>query len=284
MNPSEFCRAKAAPPGSGLHYALLFTEADKREALLAVHAFHVEALQIVAQCSDRGVAAAKLAWWREELTRAFEGGGSHPISQALHAPIQRYHLERHYFEQVLEGAQMDLEYDLYPSFRELSLYCHRVGCSIASLSVQVCGYRDRRVFDYAHDLGTALQLTRFLRNVRHYAAAGRCYIPETEMRDAGVNWSDLQRSTTSEPVRRLFTTQAERAHRFYIQASERLPRPDRWSQRPSIILAELYRSLLEAMADDHFPLLERRYHLTPLHKLWLAWRVARAQRRYREPR
>jgi phytoene synthase len=283
MNTSEFCRAKAAPPGSGLHSALLFTEADKREALLALHAFYAEARGIVAQCSDRGVAAAKLAWWREELARAFEGEGSHPISQALHAPIRRYHLDRHYFEQMLEGAQMDLEYDLYPSFRELSLYCHRVGCSIASLSVQVCGYRDRRVFDYAHDLGTALQLTRFLRNVRRYAAAGRCYIPEAEMRDAGVDLSDLQRSTTSRPVRRLFTAQAERASRFYAQASERLPLADRWSQRPSIVLAELYRSLLEVMADDHFPLLEQRYHLTPLRKLWLAWRVARAQRRYREP-
>lgn len=283
MNAIEFCRAKAAPSGSGLHYALLFTEADKREALLALHAFHAEVVAIVAQCSNRDVAAAKLAWWQEELARAFEGAGTHPISQALHTPVQRYRLDRHYFEQMLEGALMDLEYDLYPSFRELSLYCHRIGCSIASLSVQVCGYRDRRVFDYAHDLGTALQLTRFLRNVRRYAAQGRCYIPEAEMRNAGVDWSDLQHSVTSEPVRRLFTEQADRARRFYIQASERLPQSDRWSQRPGIVLAELYRSLLEAMADDHFPLLERRYHLTPVRKLWLAWRTARAQRRYRGP-
>ncbi|HET8701213.1 MAG TPA: squalene/phytoene synthase family protein [Nitrococcus sp.] len=282
MNAIEFCRSKAAPPGSSMHYALLFTDVDKREALLALQAFHAETSELVAQCSDRGVAAAKLTWWRKELAHAFEGKGSHPISQALHAPIQRYQLDRHYFEQILEGAQMDLEYDLYPSFRELSLYCHRVGCSIASLAIQVCGYRDRRVFDYAHDLGTALQLTRFLRNVRRYAAAGRCYIPETEMRTAGVDWNDLQCPTTSEPVRRLFTEQADRARRFYAQASQRLPLPDRWSQRPNIVLAELYRSLLEAMASDHFPLLERRYHLTPLRKLWLAWRVARAQRRYRE--
>lgn len=102
------------------------------------------------------------------------------------------------------------------------------------------------------------------------------------MRDAGVDLSDLQRSTTSAPIRRLFTAQAERANRFYAQASERLPLADRWPQRPGIVLAELYRSLLDVMADDHFPLLERRYHLTPLRKLWLAWRVARAQRRYRE--
>lgn len=283
MNAVDFCRDKVASPGSSLHYALLFTEADKREALLALHAFHAEIIEIAAECSDPNVAAAKLVWWREELARVFEGGGSHPISQALHAPIQRYCLDRHYFEQMLEGAQMDLEYNLYPSFRELSLYCHRVGCSITSLSVQVCGYRDRRVFDFAHDLGTALQLTRFLRNVRRYAAQERCYIPEAEMRDAGVDWSDLRRPTTSEPVRRLFTEQADRARRFYIQASQRLPASDRWAQRPGIALAELYRSLLEVMAKDHFPLLERRYHLTPLRKLWLAWRVTRAQQRYREP-
>ncbi|MCO6440007.1 MAG: squalene/phytoene synthase family protein [Nitrococcus mobilis] len=283
MNTVELCRDKAAPRGSSLHYALLFTETDKRAALLALHAFYAEVTEIVAECRDHQVAAAKLAWWREELARIFEGCGNHPISQALHAPVQRYRLDRHYFEQILEGAQMDLEYNLYPSFRELSLYCHRLGCSIASLSVQVCGYRDRHVFDFAHDLGTALQLTRFLRNVRRYAAAGRCYIPEADMRDAGVDWSDLQRSTTSEPVRRLFTEQAERARRFYAQASQRLPPTERWSQRPALVLGELYRSLLEVMANDHFSLLERRYHLTPLHKLWLAWRTARAQPRSRRP-
>ena len=281
MNTIAFCRDKVAPPGSGLHYALLFTEADKREALLALHAFHAELLELAGQCSDRNVATAKLAWWREELARTFEGRGAHPISQALHGPIEHHRLDRHYFEQILEGVQMDLEYNLYPSFRELSLYCHRVGCSIASLSVQVCGYRDRRVFDFAHDLGTALQLTRFLRNVRRHAAEGRCYIPEQEMREAGVVWSDIQQSTTSEPVRRLFAGQAERARRFYTQAEQRLPPSDRWSQRPGIVMAELYRSLLEVMAHDHFPLLERRYHLTPLRKLWLAWRTARAQRRFR---
>lgn len=280
MNANEYCRTKTAPPGSSLHYALLFTEPDKREALLALHAFHAEITGIVAECSDHNVATAKLAWWQEELSRVFEGGGSHPVSQALHTPVQRYHLEQHYFEQMLEGAQMDLQYNLYPSFRELSVYCHRIGCSIANLSVQICGYHDRRVFDYAHDVGTAVQLTRFLRNVRRDAARGRYYIPEAEMRSAGVAQNDLQRSTTSEPVRRLFTEQADRARRFYIQASERLPSPDRWSQRPGIVLAELYRSLLEVMANDHFPLLERRYHLTPLRKLWLAWRVARAQRGY----
>ncbi|MDN5870026.1 MAG: presqualene diphosphate synthase HpnD [Nitrococcus sp.] len=283
MDAVEYCRAKAAPAGSSLHYALLFTEADKREALLALHAFHTEVGRVVAECSDRNVAAAKLLWWQEELTRIFEGGGNHPISQALHTPIRRYRLDRHYFEQMLEGAQMDMQYNLYPSFRELSLYCHRVGCSVASLAVQICGYRDQRVFDFAHDLGTALQLTRFLRNVRRDAAQGRCYIPEAEMRGAGVNPRDLRRSTTSEPLRRLFSEQAERARRFYAQASQRLPRSERWSQRPSVVLAALYRSLLEAMTEDDFPLLERRYHLTPLRKLWLAWRSAHARQRYRKP-
>lgn len=282
MNALEYCRDKVAPPGSSLHYALLFTDRDKREALLALHAFHAEIIGIITACSNHEVALAKLAWWREELGRAYSGSGSHPISQALHAPVQRHRLDRHHFEQMLEGVQMDLEYDLYPSFRELSLYCHRVGCSIASLAVQICGYRDHSIFNYAHDVGTALQLTRFLRNLRRDIAAGRCYIPEAEMRSAGVGWNDLQSSTTSEPLRRLLGEQAVRAYRFYERAQQRLPPQDRWSQRPNMVLAELYRSLLETMANDHFPLLERRHHLTPLRKLWLAWRVAGAQKRYRD--
>jgi phytoene synthase len=111
--------------------------------------------------------------------------------------------------------------------------------------------------------------------VRRHAAAGRVYIPEDELQAAGVDRETLAGGNSDERTRRLFAEQAERARRFFDSAMERLPAADRRQQRPGVVLASLYASLLDEMARDGYPLLERRYHLTPLRKLWLAWRATK---------
>lgn len=279
MDPIDYCRGKAAPPGSSLHYALLFAEPQTRSALLALHAFRAEVTEIVDECSDPGVATVKLDWWQEEVGRLFDGRARHPVGQALQPAVAEHALPREPFVELLEGAGMDLEYGGYPSFRELSHYCHRVGCSIAQLAATVCGYQDPETTRYAHDLGMALQLTRLLRDVRRHADAGRVYIPEDEMRRAGVERSDLLQPEVGERLRGLFSEQGERAVQFFDQALARLPAVDRRRQRPGLILAALYRALLREMARDGYPLLARRHHLTPLRKLWIAWLTDRRLRR-----
>jgi phytoene synthase len=279
MTPEEYCQQKAAPAGSSLYYALYFADPAKRPALAALHAYQREVTEVVQAVREPAVARAKLQWWREELQRAFDGQPQHPITQALQQDvIGRYKLAREYFEQVIEGAEMDLEYGVYPSFKELSLYCHRAGGSITRLAVDVCGYRDRQTVRYAHDLGMGLCLTALLRNVRRDVDAGRIYLPEDEMRQAGVSRDDLYQRQTPERVRELFALQAERIRAFFSQALERLPAQDRPAQRPGLILAQLDLALLNEMEREGFPLLERSFRLTPIRKLWIAWRTARRHR------
>lgn len=279
MTPEEYCQQKAAPPGSSLYYALHFTAPAKRSALAAVYAYQREVAEVVHSVSEPAVARVKLQWWREELQRAFSGQPQHPIAQALQQEaIGRHQLAHEYFEQIIEGAEMDLEYGAYPSFKELSLYCHRMGGSVTQLAVDVCGYEDRQTVHYAHDLGMGLQLTALLRNVRRDVDAGRIYLPEDEMRQTGVSREDLYQRQTPERVRALFSLQAERIRAFFAQALEKLPAQDRAAQRPGVILAHLNLAWLDEMEREGFPLLERSFRLTPIRKLWIAWRTARRHR------
>jgi phytoene synthase len=41
-------------------------------------------------------------------------------------------------------------------------------------------------------------------------------------------------------------------------------------------MAAIYRTLLDEIARDGFQVLDRRTSLTPLRKLWIAWRTALA--------
>ena len=137
---------------------------------------------------------------------------------------------------------------------------------------------------YAHDLGMAFQLTNILRDVREDAQRGRVYIPEDELQRFGVRAEDLTRPVTSDAVKALFEFQANRARDYYRKAFAQLPDCDRYAQRTGLIMAEIYQSILEEIEADGYRVLEHRIHLTPLRKLWLAWRAARRenkrQRRY----
>ncbi|MBS0003152.1 MAG: presqualene diphosphate synthase HpnD [Thioalkalivibrio sp.] len=275
MSPDEYCEDKAARSGSSFYYAFRFLDPQRRRAITALYAFCREVDDIVDDCREPSVALAKLEWWREELERSFHGEPRHPIMRALEPHIAPFDLSREYFEEIIDGMQMDLEYDAYPDFATLSLYCYRAASVVGLLSARIFGFSDRRTLKYAHDLGTAMQLTNILRDVHEDAIRGRVYIPLDELERFGVKPEEFQTNITRDAHRELFAFQAARAREYYDRALAHLPDEDRHAQRPGLIMAAIYRTLLDEIEHDGYRVLEHRIRLTPLRKLWIAWRTAR---------
>jgi phytoene synthase len=67
--------------------------------------------------------------------------------------------------------------------------------------------------------------------------------------------------------------QAARAHGLYDEAMTLLPAADKRAQKPGLMMASIYRTLLREIEADNFQVLHQRVSLTPLRKLWLAWKV-----------
>jgi 15-cis-phytoene synthase len=281
MSPDEYCQQKAARSGSSFYYAFRFLEPDRRRAITALYAFCREVDDVVDDCREPAVARTKLNWWREEIARLFDGDPRHPITRALAPNLAPFDLSREYFEEIIDGMQMDLDYDAYPDFATLSLYCYRVASVVGLLSARIFGYTDRRTLKYAHDLGMALQLTNILRDVHEDAVRGRVYIPLDELERFGVKAEEFRSNITRETHQALFAFQAQRARDYYARAEAQLPEQDRYAQRPGLIMAAIYRALLDEIERDGFRILEHRVHLTPLRKLWIAWRASRAVRKGR---
>ncbi len=275
MPSASYCQTKAAPEGSSLYYALLFTPKAIRPGLTALAAYRAEILAIPREVSDAGVAAVKLNWWQEELERLQRGEPRHPVTQALDPVLRTHQLKAEGLNEVIEAARMDLEYGRYPTLRELTLYCHRAGGAITEMAWRLCGSEGRDAAAFAHDLGIGLELTRMIRHLPTDTQAGRLYIPEDELHAAGLNAQTLTDPAKHAARRQLIDRQARRAQAFLDSAIGHLPRQARREQLPGVILAVLYRQLLEALRADDYPVFERQHHLTPLRKLWLAWRSAR---------
>jgi phytoene synthase len=278
MTPEQYCQEKAARSGSSFYYALLFVPEDQRRAITALHAFRREVDGAADAQIDPAVARAKLAWWRDEIERLFGGEPQHPVSRALAGPIRRYDLPREHFLEIIDGMEMDLDHEAYATFRELSLYCHRVASTIGIMSAEISGYQDRRTQRYAHQLGIAFQLTDILRDLGKDIMRGRLYIPLDELDRFGVRPQEILERRTSEPIRTLLRFQAHRARDYYRKAFELLPEVDRFSQRGSLAMAAIYLETLREIDRDGYKVLERRIALTPVRKLWLAWKTVRQEK------
>lgn len=283
MTPDQYCQDRAARSGSSFYYSFLFLPPPQRQAITALYAFCREVDDVVDECSDPGLAATKLEWWRSEIGALFDGHPNHPVSHALQTSIGQFSLPQEHFLEIIDGMAMDLEQFSYASFKDLSLYCYRVASVVGLMAAEIFGYDNRRTLKYAHNLGMAFQLTNILRDVAEDAARGRIYIPQDELERFQVSQDDILNHRMSDNARALMAFQAERARGYYRQAFELLPEEDRYRQRSGIIMAAIYQATLSEIEKDEFRVLDQRISLTPLRKLWIAWRTARAEkRRYRK--
>ncbi|MGB7479325.1 MAG: squalene/phytoene synthase family protein, partial [Burkholderiaceae bacterium] len=73
MSPDDYCQQKAAQSGSSFYYSFLFLPPERRRAITALYAFCREVDDVVDECSDVAVAAAKLTWWRGEIDALLAG-------------------------------------------------------------------------------------------------------------------------------------------------------------------------------------------------------------------
>jgi phytoene synthase len=280
MTPHEYCQDKAARSGSSFYYSFLFLPVPQRRAITALYAFCREVDDVVDECSDAGVALNKLEWWRTEIGNLYDGHAQHPVTLALQEALPRYDLERAHFEEIIDGMLMDIEHQRYQSYSELALYCYRVASAVGLLAAEIFGYTNRQTRKYAHELGLAFQLTNIIRDVREDAMRGRIYLPLDELAQFNVSEEDILNGTDSENFRALMRFEAERAHSLYAHAFELLPEVDRYAQRSGIIMAAIYESLLREIEEDGLDVLRRRVHLTPIRKLWIAWRTNRREKRW----
>ncbi len=279
MSPDEYCQEKAAKSGSSFYYSFMFLPQNQRRAIIAIYAFCREVDDVVDECSDVDIARTKLIWWRDEIERLFSGEAKHPVTQALVKVIEQYSIPQEYFCEVIDGMEMDLDYDSYPSFKELSLYCHRVASIVGLISVEIFGYKNRKTMKYAHDLGMAFQLTNILRDVYEDAERGRLYIPLDELEKFNITLDDIVNRRMSENMKALFVYQADRAMNYYESAFEQLPDEDRYTQRSGVIMAAIYKTLLEEIKADGYEVLKHRIKLTPIRKLWIAWKTSRKEKK-----
>lgn len=274
MTPEQYVQQQAVQSGSSFYYAFLFLPPPKRAAITAFYAFCRAVDDVVDEVSEVSVAQAKLAWWRNEVHAAWAGQASHPVTQALMVHAASYQITTQHLLAVLDGCQMDLTQNRYLDEAGLVRYCHLVAGVVGEVAAQIFGATQAATLQYAHRLGLAMQLTNIIRDVGEDARRGRIYLPIDELQQFEVKAHEILKRQApwgySDRFTALMRFQAQRAHRIYDEAFALLPQADRCAQKPGLMMAQIYRTLLSEIEAANFQVLHQRISLTPVRKLWIA--------------
>ena len=270
MDPERYCLDAAAPPGSSLYYATLFAGPGERAALVAVHALRHTLLEIVEGIADPNVRAHKLNWWSDEIMEAREGRARHPVAVALarHGGDGFWH--RPEVLAMLSAVACVSAAGGFASVAARDRFCEDVGGGTARLCATVAAFEpDGAVLDRFRTLGGVLEAATLagVPNVR--SGLERIPAPAPDARSgeaASVAPGDGARRIVMERVR---------ARDALAHTTGNLPRR---ACPAMLVYRTLARIQLAALANairKPVATVPAGASITPIRKLWIAWRTAR---------
>jgi 15-cis-phytoene synthase len=290
MTPEEYCQDKAAKSGSSFYYSFLFLPLRKRLAITALYAFCREVDDVVDETPEASIAQTQLDWWRSEVRALYTGTPSHKVTLALRPHLELCAIDEARLQEIIDGMQMDLVQTRYLDFINLRLYCHRVAGVVGSLAADIFSSPENNsktttdnpaLRQYAEQLGLAFQLTNIIRDVGEDARRGRVYLPIEDLQKFNVTASQVLKPETMDEAtlkkfHSLMNFQTQRARETYTNAFLELKKCSKEviaEQRAGLMMAAIYLAVLREVELDGYQVLKHRIALTPIRKLWLAWKV-----------
>jgi 15-cis-phytoene synthase len=256
---------------SNFFYSFLFLPKPKRDAIIDVYAFCRAIDDIVddiVEKSDRdgapnayAEARVELNRWREELDNLYAGKPTMPIAVKLCRVLERFPMPKAYFEEMINGCEMDLTRNRYEIFDELYEYCYRVAAITGLMCIEIFTYRSPSAKDYAVNLGVALQLTNILRDLKEDAARGRVYLPQEDLRRFGYSVDDLASGKINDNFREMMKFECERARGYYQLAASCLAEEDRPTMTAALTMGKIYHRLLKQIEHLDYDVFNNRIRL-----------------------
>jgi phytoene synthase len=280
------CRGITRANAKNFYYAFLVLPKRKRQALCAVYAFMRRCDDIADDTSlSFEERRSKLDTWLDALHRVQQGQPSDdPILLALTDAQRRYTIPAGLLDELAMGTAMDVADSpagapvatpaavpgltiQYRTFDDLKLYCYRVASVVGLVCIHIFGYRDPVAEPLAEQCGLAFQLTNIIRDVKEDAAMGRVYLPAEDLAQFGLSAAELLSAPDAARFRPLLAMEAGRAREFYRAGDELSAYISEDSQPALWVLVNIYRRLLEKIAERQYDVFSGKVSLTVGEKL-----------------
>jgi phytoene synthase len=260
-------------PGSDFYYALLYGPAARRDQLAAINELRVELCTIGLTVSDVGVARIKLDWWRGETERLVSGDPRHRLTQAYY---DNYRAEPtigdallalvNGLDEELGGRTLATDDDQWAWFDVTFGPLYTVHALVSAQAGGISAGPWRR-------LGRWIEIGYSLLYLKPMAQRKLRRLPAAKLAAANCTWDDIEAGRNSAAVVKLLDTETRIAIENIADIISRAPRRIRRDQRPLFTLGRIVQQSLVEMREDGCRIWQHRIELTPLRKLWIAWRM-----------
>ena len=267
----EHIRAVTKAAGSSFYWAMRILPPERRDAMFAIYAFCREVDDIADGVDPTTQKITELQRWRSEIELVYDGTPADLTARALVAPVRLYDLEREEFVAIIDGMEMDVRgQTVAPTMKDLELYCRRVAGAVGMLSIRVFGEPKAR--EFATLLGSALQLTNILRDLREDAAMERLYLPQEELEKHGIESRDPTAILANPVLPIICADLADIARDRFALAERALEQCSRSALRPAIVMMVNYRRILDRLTDAGWLDIDQPVNVSTTEKLWIALR------------
>ena len=273
MSPEDYCREKASPLGSNLYYCLLYQTEQSKRALRALFAFEYELQQIIANNTDPGVTRIKLQWWLDEIEKISTAQSRHPIGIELQSIIKPGNLDKKLLVEYVGAIELHIQATAVEDY-ESWLRVFGLGKGLiweAAAAISNC--EDSTSHQVSKETGKIIAISDILQNLPRYLHWGLCPLPEKEMQQHGVTANMLEPNRHDESVRALFSSLVAQLISDLEKLESDLPVHDKDKMIFCQVAIRLTSTLCRKIQSDNYRLLEKRVIITPLRKLWIAWRT-----------
>jgi phytoene synthase len=266
------------PLGSDLYYSLVFAAPSERRASYALHALLAEIDAIPRTCSDRGVARVKLAWWREELARLLAGQARHPVTRSLAACVAETTIDFNRLQEFPDAVETVLDWNGPPGEAAFADYLTRAYGSLwrhwALLnSAPLNAASDNATVETAVELGRWCGEFLILQTLPAELAADIYKLPAEALAQFDLSADALHARGQDCALQALFEHRISRISAGLQDPLARLSAGHRSEQLPLIIFARIALQTLDEIHAGGSRVLNQHVALTPLRKLWIAWRT-----------
>jgi 15-cis-phytoene synthase len=255
-------------------YSTIFLEQEKQDALKIIYSFCRHSDDIVDnEHSDSITKKKHLEEWRNEFLLSQNSSSRIKILNDLKYIIDKFNISPEIFLDLLKGMEMDLEKTRYQTSEELKQYCYYVASTVGLMTIEIFGYKDKAIKDFAINLGIALQLTNILRDIKKDAEKGRIYLPLDDLAKYNYSEIDLLESKYNEKFFNLMKYECDVARTFYKKADSYLVRSEKGRMMSARIMEHIYFKLLKKIEKSKFNVFDKRIRVSNFKKLFLAYSI-----------
>ena len=274
----EACRIMTRHHAKTFYFASHVLPAQKRSDAYSVYAFCRYIDDQIDLAPDEAARVRAFAVLEQVLDAAYQPADQAPAMEAslpwllaFRETIHRRSIPRNYFQDLLTGVEMDRGRVRLETWEELDRYCYHVAAVVGLIMVHVLTAPAPALLKPARDLGTAMQLTNILRDIREDWERDRLYLPKEELEKFGLNEEDIARQRMSDSFQAMMRFQIGRARAHYSYAEPGIVAlPNDGARFCARLMSTVYGAILDEIERADYQVFRGRVHVSCARKLWLA--------------